>query len=215
MKRHLRLLYNAAIRLQPRHETPYATHMPILVGLGLLCRPRKVIEFGSGEFSTALFLDRPVFPTVEEVVSFENDAVWFSQVSSRLGGDARLHMQSISGEMASVISTSTLSGDLIFIDDESSAVLRSHTVVAVARGCPDGVPVVIHDAEQWRLRRAIRNFDHHFCITAMNPQTTIAWNGDLPFAVVIPTLAGIVRDNAAHLPPHDGQGWRRVVSETI
>jgi hypothetical protein len=139
MKCHLRLLYNAAIRLQPRHETPYATHMPILVGLGLLCRPRKVIEFGSGEFSTALFLDRSVFPTVEEVVSFENDAVWFSQVSSRLVGDARLHMQSISGEMASVISTSTLSGDLIFIDDESSDVLRSHTVVAVEVIFRDGL----------------------------------------------------------------------------
>ena len=215
MKRHLRLLYNAAIRLQPRHETPYATHMPILVGLGLLCRPRKVIEFGSGEFSTALFLDRSVFPTVEEVVSFENDAVWFSQISSRLVGDARLHMQSISGEMASVISTSTLSGDLIFIDDESSAVLRSHTVAAVARGCPDGVPVVMHDAEQWRLRRVIRNFDHHFCFTAMNPQTAIAWNGDLSIAVAIPTLARIITEHAANLPPHDSQGWRRAVSETL
>src|SRR5271157_4885712 len=103
MKRYLRLLYDASIQLQPRHETPYATHMPILVGLGFLCRPRKVIEFGSGEFSTALFLDRSVFPSVEEVVSYENDAVWFSQVCSCLGGDARLHMQSISGEMVSVI----------------------------------------------------------------------------------------------------------------
>ena len=73
-------------------------------------------------------------------------------------------MQSIFGEMSSVISTSTLSGDLVFIDDERSDVLRSHTVVAVARCCPDGVPVVMHDADQWRLQRAIRNFDHHFCL---------------------------------------------------
>ena len=47
--------------LPPRAENAYATHIPVLVGLGSIRRIERVLEFGCGHYSTKTFLRRSVF----------------------------------------------------------------------------------------------------------------------------------------------------------
>jgi hypothetical protein len=210
IKRFLRILFDFAIRLPPKDPTPYATHVPILVGLSVLCQPKRITEFGSGDFSTALFLNPSVFPSIEEVISFENDRKWFERVRASFSSE-RLRLQYVDADLASVVSPSSVRGDLIFIDDAINTNQRAVTVAAVARSCPRGVPVVIHDADQWRMRLVLRKFQHSYIFKVLNPQTAIAWNGAAPFKPMLAKLDHVIRRNAHQISPSDPLAWRTVI----
>jgi hypothetical protein len=56
------------------HESPYATHLPMLRFLLETFRPARIIEFGMGEFSTRLFAQ-----SAADVISIESDPFWFQR----------------------------------------------------------------------------------------------------------------------------------------
>jgi len=60
-------------------EQPYATHIPVLVGVAAACLPDRLVEFGSGDFSTLTFLDETVFPSLLSIESYENNPQWMQQ----------------------------------------------------------------------------------------------------------------------------------------
>lgn len=69
----------------------YGSHVPALCSVARALPVRTVLEYGSGRYSTGIFLDRKRFPHVEKVVSLESDANWWSECLKR-HSDNRLTM---------------------------------------------------------------------------------------------------------------------------
>ena len=59
---------------------PYATHLPVLRKLATHLHVRSVLEFGGGLHSTKLFLDRAVFPALDELVTLESSLAWATRL---------------------------------------------------------------------------------------------------------------------------------------
>jgi hypothetical protein len=55
--------------LVQRHENPFSTHIPILVGLSLISKWRNILEYGSGFLSTPLFGNSKIFKDACQVIS--------------------------------------------------------------------------------------------------------------------------------------------------
>ena len=81
----------------PRQLYPldHASHLPVLIGIGMKSRIRRVLEIGSGPYSTPLFLNLEVFPDLTELVSVEPNAEWAQKARSYGRRDSRInHRQS-------------------------------------------------------------------------------------------------------------------------
>src|ERR1700733_10542279 len=96
-KRTARYLYDRSVRLARRDPTPYASHLPILMGVSDLVRAGKVVEFGSGEISTVSFIDRRSFPHLKVLRSFENDRDWHAKVVELVSSDPRAEVMFVGG----------------------------------------------------------------------------------------------------------------------
>ena len=167
-------LFEQIICLAKRSNEPYATHVPILVGVAAVCQPERVIEFGSGDFSTVSFLDETAFPSVRRVDSYENDREWFDQVRQKLSSSRRVNIHFVEGEMyKAVCAANPYAADMIFIDDSPTDRARVPTVEEVARSCGAQPVVIMHDNDLWRLRFATQNFEHRISINTFNPQCCI------------------------------------------
>src|ERR1044072_7607495 len=89
--------------LAPRAENAYATHLPVLIGLAGIRPLRRVLEFGCGHYSTKTFLQRSVFPDLEELHSVENDPAWAETVREVIKHDPRSSVTTVSGAMCEVV----------------------------------------------------------------------------------------------------------------
>ncbi len=211
----LRPAYRRLMRIAPRARTPYATHLPVLTGISILLKPQTVIELGAGEYSTGLFLDRAVFSDLRRLVSFENNGAWFAHIKQKFGSDPRLDLRAVQGEMCHSLSIQTLSGaDLIFVDDADDS-SRARTLRAVAACCPNRTAIVVHDAELWRVRLALRYFPCCFLFDALNPQTAVLWGAELGGASALPRLNQAVKRHAQHLSMVDHGRWTSTLTECL
>ena len=165
-------------RLGPRSSNDHATHIPVLVALGLLTEVRSVLEFGSGTFSTLTFLNREAFPNLETIRSFENDAEWYAKVKEQTDHDPRITLNYVDGPLSTLVPTLDLSAyDLIFIDDATKATLRAETIRAVVAHCNARNMIVVHDFEVGTYQRAAEAAAQRFRMTAFNPNTGVLWQG--------------------------------------
>ena len=144
----------------PASADPYASHLPVLRALVEMVKPRAVLEFGAGDYSTPFFLTLDI----ESLWSVETDPAWAVRAQSN---DTR---HTVAAEAPS------LSGfDLVFIDDGKNASDREHTIRNVLK--EDHPVFVIHDAEVPEYRAAIHDLASEravFCALAM-PQTAVIW----------------------------------------
>jgi hypothetical protein len=210
-KRALRYLYSQSIRLAGRASTPYASHVPILVAVSNLVQASKVVEFGSGEFSTMSFLDQRAFPRLRVLRSFENDRKWHAKIAELVASDARVSLEFVDGAVANAATLRNLDGaELIFVDD-SDMKGRIRTIEAIAQFHLKNVPVIVHDYDHWRLRRVGRLFERRFCFSVWNPQTAVLWNGNPKWAMGLGNLAKVLQKHQNHAPLHDAVRWRQVL----
>jgi predicted O-methyltransferase YrrM len=206
-----RRLYERSISLAPRSEDPYATHVPILIGVAAACSPRSLIEFGSGTLSTLSFLDEVAFPSLQKVESYENNKQWFDQVRERIPAHGRIDLRLVEGEMyRAVDAANTPAADMIFIDDSPTAEARVPTVEEVARRCGTGPVVVLHDNDLRKLRRASRKFENRIACKAFNPQTCIMWHGHPERRSTLERVERIICQHAAEVPLSDIRAWREI-----
>jgi hypothetical protein len=206
--------YNRGIGLSRRSEQPYATHIPVLVGVAAAIKPRRLIEFGCGTFSTLSFLDDVAFPSIEVVDSYENNKEWFEQISRELPPNSPIRLHLVIGDMYRTIDgASTPDASMIFVDDSPSAEERVQTVQGIARCCGTEPVVVLHDYNLWRLRLAARNFQNRLSFDAFNPQCGVLWNGRPERRLALKRVSDIIRRYARSIPPGDVRRWRRVFSE--
>jgi hypothetical protein len=207
LRRHV---YHRAIRLKKRSDDAYSTHLPILCALGANSQSKRVIEYGSGLISTPTFLNRSAFPRLESLLSFENDSSWYAAVVESIGYDARLELRLAEGPMKDAVAASDLVGSrLVFVDD-SGEIGRAETIIAIAASRPIGIPIVIHDIEQWRLFQAAKRFDHMFRFDALSPQTGVAWNGHWDLAELLPRMNRRIQRHSEKISARSVEEWASI-----
>ena len=203
--RQARSFYRTVIRLAPWDSVPYATHLPVLAALSAVVRPKVIVEFGSGTYSTLAFLDRAIFPTVESLVSLEDDSAWYEKMKQFVSADSRASLRLVASPVASQVRSIVWSAvDLIFVDDSEERG-RAMTLKELSKHV-SGTPVVLHDYNSLRLRWATRPFERRYCFNIWNPQTGVLWNGNLPCYQHLDRVDSILRDNK-ELSVHDTAGW--------
>ena len=146
----------------------FSTHLPILRAIGR-CMPeiREVQEYGSGIYSTPLFLDRETYPNVTLVTSYETSEKWLYLAPK----DARLIM------LTGAIPEPRLTADLIFIDSDTQD--NKIETIRLVRERYAGL-VVIHDSENQHYWREIVQFKNYRNFNAFLPETAIASHRLLP-----------------------------------
>ena len=209
-------LYDQSIGLARIAKDPYATHVPILVGVAAAFRPEFLIEFGSGTFSTLSFLDDVAFPSLQRIESYENNREWFEQVSKRLPSNARVNLQFVDGEMyRAVHGANTPDAAMIFIDDSPTSRARVSTVEEVARHCGTEPVVVLHDNDLWRLRLATRKFENRISFDAFNPQCCVMWHGHPERRPALEDVNRIIHQHAASVRLTDIRTWMKIFSTEL
>lgn len=113
----------------------FGTHVPVLRGLEP--PPERVLEFGTGYFSTATFLE---MPSVRRLTSIEIYPDWREKMVEEFGEDRRWTLLTEDDEIPEFSFF-----DLIFVDDGTNEAERIATIeLVLSRRHPR---VVIHDAE--------------------------------------------------------------------
>ena len=195
--------------LAEREDLPYASHLPILLGLQRFHPTRAVLELGAGDFSTGTFLDRTCFPVLERLTSVEVDPDWRAKVQSELGGDPRLELLGVErATTGGVVADLDIEAyDVIFIDDSARAADRAASIAAVVAAGPRHPLVVIHDFEVAAYRRATAPLDHVFLFSCFNPMTGVCWNGGVTGARALRSLAELIGRNRKQVDLDDRRGW--------
>jgi len=196
-----------------RAANPYATHVPVLVGLARVLNVERVIECGCGEYSTLTFLNRSAFPKLVDLLSLENDREWFDNIAGRVGGDTRLEMVYVNGPMSLAASNIEIGGyDLVFLDDSMNLSERAATIKEVAAKRADSTVVVIHDYELAEYQRAAAAFTHRFKFDCLNPNTGVLWNNAPVAKPELRALNKLIKRHASRLQPSDVDGWARALT---
>lgn len=136
---------------------PYASHVQVLNAMLNTHKPKRILEYGSGKYSTELFLSRP---HVEKLTVVETDFEW----RRRLPKDDRLTVL-VEGY------ANSMNYDLVFIDDGISADHRCRTIRNVlSRRHP---VVVIHDADVPEYRELMDELADEVLIYRTDPDTAV------------------------------------------
>jgi len=200
-------IYNRIFRY---NEDRFATAMPVLIGLSSLLPVKKVLEFGSGFYSTSLFLNKSIFPDLIELTSYENDLSWYNNVKSKIGDDNRIKLIYINCEMNSVVSKIKLSEyDLIFIDDSIDSISRSETIKKVINQCDSQNIIVIHDYEIKRYRQASKGISHRFDFNAIFPNTGLVWDKKSIDKSILKKLNNLIYNNSRIIKATDIDLWKQ------
>jgi hypothetical protein len=171
--------FNRSIGLVGISEEPYKSHVPILIQLGQSLKVRRIAEFGMGHFSTSIFLDRSLFPLVEELKSFDDDPEWFSVIANKHAADSRFNASLVPPPMwKTALKLRAFNYDLVFVDDSRSGGERAKSLLALrmSRGITKGPVVVVHDVELPVLRAATWAFPNRKYFRDFCPQTgALCW----------------------------------------
>ena len=196
--------------LPPRAQNAYATHVPVLIGLAAIRRIERVLEFGSGHYSTHTFLERAVFGDLKALQSVENDPAWAEKIRAEVKDDPRCVVTSVGGPICDAVSTFDLETfDLILVDDSTSAEERAATIRRLASLHPIHPWIVIHDYEVEEYRRASSGFKQRFAFKAFNPHTGLFSNTEFPKA--LNTLDHRLKSNRSRFAPDDAERWLTVL----
>jgi predicted O-methyltransferase YrrM len=192
------------LRVRPTSDPAYATHLPVLAALARITTIRRVLELGSGPFSTSMFLNRDVFPDLDILTSYEDDPNWEHVVLDAVGSDTRLEFRMVPEVRLAVPPTDGY--DLVFIDDSRLPSERSTTIRAVKAMRPRGI-VAIHDFEQRHYRTAARGFSHRFIFNTLTPQVGVCWFGDAVDPSQLKRASRTIAGEIGRVSITDQSGW--------
>ena len=195
--------------LRQPYPQDYASHLPILAGLGSRLKIRRILELGSGEYSTAAFLNYSIFPHLIELVSVEDNPDWMQRVQiHHPGAHDRLRMAS---DENSIRDYSPF--DLIFVDSASAPARIDSLSRFLALDSLPGI-VVVHDTELPAYREVLDKFPFIREFKTYEPETSVLWRDSSKGPALINALNeidSILRLNA-RLGPDETAEWLRVFS---
>jgi predicted O-methyltransferase YrrM len=183
----------------------HATHLPILIGLGVMLPIKSVFEFGAGLYSTTAFLNRDVYPLVDRFTSLESDLSWAQRVLDAVPGDDRIQFINSTEHYA------PSEYDLVFVDNGP----EQHKIETIRNMAMDLAPnglYVIHDAEHVPYADEIKKFTHSWFFYGFNPSTAIASTAGFsdPQHVAIQAIEQKIAANA-HVDPTDVKRWKEIM----
>lgn len=186
----------------------FATHVPVLIGIARLLPIRRVLELGSGTYSTLTFLNQTAFPHLLQLDSLETDQTWAKKLAAATVSDPRIRINLVDDPIEDSIQTTELSRyDLILIDHGGKYETRAETIRWLTKMPFGSALIVIHDFEISQYRSASRGFPHTFEFAAFTPATAIAWR-DLPMRrPSLRFLSRAIRRRASMLSPDDVDSW--------
>ena len=188
--------------------TPYATHVPVLVGLARLLPVRSVVEFGMGHYSTATFLDPAVFAELVRLDSFETDPAWIRRLAPLCAATPKVRATLVSGPMCAAVGRLNFADyDLVLVDDSRDVAARAATIQQVLRHCQPTNVVVIHDFEIAAYRAAAAAAAHQFTMTALLSRTGVLWRAGPLDAGRLAALNRAIKRHARRVPPDDRAQW--------
>lgn len=199
-------------RLPPRSALDYATHVPILVGIGCSLKIAKILEFGAGFYSTLTFLNRSVFPDVTSVSTIESNSDWISKVYVAAKDDPRLRMRHVPEPIESILSELDLAEyDLVLVDSSTEAARRAALIRELADRSTGTGLVVIHDFEIDLYKRAAKGFLNRVGYSALNPCTGVLWHAERDGEKrTLKGIRRIISRQAKALAPDDIESWAAV-----
>lgn len=201
-----------ASRFVPVSATPYATHVPVLLGVAGLPQVRNVLELGSGLCSTPLLADRTFFPRVTRFVSLEDDAAWWPRVGAQVQ-DADVERRMVASIPRDVRTAEIERFDMIFIDDSVTTKLRSSTIRAVlARARPEAI-IVIHDFENRAYRTCVPRGWRVENFAAAIPFTGVLYRDD-GLSRYMRRLSLVIAQNRT-VNADDVQTWRALFTRQV
>lgn len=125
----------------------WGSHQPALRAIAKFMPIRSVIEFGSGPYSTDLFLDPEAFPLLESLTSFEHNSEWAGIVV--MGNDQR-HQLIIASPENFAARSAGMKADFVFLDSGPTMAER----LTLVPHCLTLAPVfAMHDC-------TVREFEH-------------------------------------------------------
>jgi len=216
--RPLRCIFNYArnfknIGKAKRHRDPYATHLPVLIGIRQLFKIRRVLELGCGKYSTPTFLDKAIFPDLEALHTVETDSKWSNEIEKFVGSDSRLCLILAEKPMKDAVDNINFDHyDLIFVDDSTYVEERVETIRVLSSRCSSLNVVVIHDYENKEYQIAASKFSHQFKFDMLNPYTGIVWNDAQIKQDSLKEIYKRIRKYSKSISPNDARQWAHILS---
>ena len=202
-----------APKLAERAENPFATHIPVIIGLSQIFTIRNVLELGCGEYSTMTFLNKSVFPDLEKLDSFETDSEWFDKISTMSYKDSRLDLRLVREPLnQSLENVRWNQYDLIFVDDSTNATARSATIEKVVQNCSPRSLILVHDYEVHEYQIAAKYIPFKFVFTALNPNTGLVRKTKIGDFRRLKDVNNIIKDNVKNISLDDVQRWVALMS---
>lgn len=199
-----------------RARNDYATHLPILVGLGRSVTVRSVLELGCGKYSTLTFLNRDVFPDLQLLHSYETDPVWAATIRASTDTDSRSTLNLVDGLIADSLAHTNLEDyDLIFVDDSENADDRTKTIRRLVERRPRQPIIVLHDFEVPVYAKMAKSFRHRYPFRVFNPETGILWEDPPRNRNSFKQIDNVLREYARKLQPDDVPGWVEVFASAL
>jgi len=174
-------------------------------------RVKRILEFGSGFYSTLTFLNRLAFPDVVLVESIESDAEWISRISIAAKGDPRLQIRYIPEPIEHVLSEIPLDAyDFVLVDSSTEAIRRASLIQKLAERNDLRGMVAIHDFEVRLYRAAAKNFRNLVEYTAYNPCTGILWQAENEPTTTLKQMSKVIDRFSKRFQPDDLQAWSEI-----
>lgn len=154
----------------PISSDPYSTHIPVLIGIIRLLKPKTIIEYGSGFNSTLLFINKEICPSIDTVRSYENYRDWYSLVKQKVDSNQSINYKYVEGDMYNYVDSNEIAqSDLVFVDDSYNAHDRSKTIEEVVKSQPK--ICLIHDFENQPYRKSVSNHLPYYRFKSLLPNT--------------------------------------------
>lgn len=206
-------------RVRGRNSEPFiappeafASHLPILIGVGGMLQVRTVLELGCGTFSTPTFLNRRFFPELEELSSLETDRAWIEKTVELINNDPRWTPTVVDGSVANAVADVDFERyDLVMVDDSHTYAERARTIEAIAARKPASGLYLIHDFESILYQHAARPFLERFTFDALSPNTGANWNHRTISVPALVQLNKKIRTFAQNLKPTNVNAWYSVL----
>lgn len=158
----------------------FASHIPILIGLTNVLKPKTILELGPGLYSTKLFLNESSLPNLIKFVCLESDYEWLEKVKPLFNQSTNHQLLYTSGKVSSYVKKIDDFFDLVFIDDSYTLDDRAESIKNISESASlNKALIVIHDYEETKYQIASEKFSNRYIFRCFYPRIGVVWNGNI------------------------------------